>query len=669
MMIYLLKANICLSIFLVIYWVFLRKNTFYQLNRVYFLLIIVCSIALPLLNVSDFVSQHQAVSRAGVVQYIPDLSFRTDNQLVTEQKSVIGNVLNPKIYFNFRDIFQAIFLSGVMVLVCKLIVQITSIFRFLSISTPLIINQIKVRNLSGNVSPFSFFNYIFININRHSEEDLSEIIAHEYAHCCQFHSIDVMLIELFCMLFWVNPLAWILRRFHKQNLEFLTDQTVLNHGFDVRHYQYNLLKISGLTPISATNNFNFSDLKLRIKMMNRKRSSKLHLLKYFVIIPLGAVLILAFNISKAKPFDVRKSFVENVKETVKIVEFNRDFLTIQKEQEIFFQPLIEKREKIENISEITLKDQSIPSANLGTFNFMVEVLDRSTKKGIENAEIHIFGDSKVFKTNFQGIAIIELRQPLATNGKTYVVFDSITYRTCPSYKFWVTYQGIKSEPIVVNRSNHTTTFYLKNDKFSLEEESVKSMTVIAGLNSNELIPPKTKWFYCKEDIIKELVHTQDLSLEKRPIYKINGIIVGANYNWNDVSIHSILNLEYWSSEDGDKLVNQFGELARNGIYNLNVLVRQSVFQKSDEEFKFEKSDKPITKVEKCTPSINFPENALYIIDGKITDSGYLHKNVKPNEIDKLEVMEIELAKIKYGNKGKRGVILISTKKINKLEEK
>ena len=32
-------------------------------------------------------------------------------------------------------------------------------------------------------------------------------------------------------------------------------------------------------------------------------------------------------------------------------------------------------------------------------------------------------------------------------------------------------------------------------------------------------------------------------------------------------------------------------------------------------------------------------------------------------------MEIELAKTKYRDKGKRGVILISTKKINKLEEK
>ena len=163
--------------------------------------------------------------------------------------------------------------------------------------------------------------------------------------------------------------------------------------------------------------------------------------------------------------------------------------------------------------------------------------------------------------------------------------------------------------------------------------------------------------------------TQDLPSEKRPIYKINGIIVANNYHWDRVSIYSILNLEYWSPEDGEKLIPQFGELARNGIYNLNVLAKQSIAQKGDGEFKFEKPSISITKIEKCTPSIDFPANALYVIDEKIVDSGYLHKNVKPDEIDKLEVMEIELAKTKYGEKGKSGVILISTKKINKLGEK
>ena len=665
MIIYLLKANICLSIFLIIYGGFLRKNTFYRLNRIYFLLAIIGSIALPLLNVVDFVNQHQEISRGEVIKYIPDLGFKVDNQMITGSKTQINALPNPNIYFNFLDVFQAIFLSGMVVFLCKLMVQIISIFRFLNISTPLTINQIKVRNLLGDVSPFSFFNYIFININKHSEEDLSEIIAHESAHARQLHSIDVMMIELFCVFFWINPLAWIMRKFLKQNLEFLTDKTVINYGFDVRHYQYNLLKISGLSPIVVSNNFNFSDLKLRIKMMNKKRSSKLHLMKYFLTIPLGAVLILAFNISKAKPFDVNKGVAEHVKEIMEVVEFKAEILPLIETENVTDNELSEVY--VENdiiISEPIIKEEFVSTNKLSTFNFMVQVLDKVTKKGLENAEIHIFGDTKVFKTNFQGVSIIELKQPLATGGKTYVVFDSITLKTCPSYKFWVKYKDIQSEPVVVNQSNHRTIFYFVNNKFSFEEEPKKQEGISTDRKGNLLITPKTKWFYCKEDIIKELKKTQELPIEKRPLYKINNSFVASNYDWNDVNVKSILNLDYWSPDDGEKLVSQFGELAHNGIYNLNVLEKQTIAQKNDYELPFIKPEKNLPKIEKCTPSSDFPPNAIYVIDGKLADSGYLHKNVQVEDIDKLEVMETESAKAKYGESAKKGVILITTKRKN-----
>jgi hypothetical protein len=150
-----------------------------------------------------------------------------------------------------------------------------------------------------------------------------------------------------------------------------------------------------------------------------------------------------------------------------------------------------------------------------------------------------------------------------------------------------------------------------------------------------------------------LEHTQDLPSEKRPIYEINGTIVAGNYNWNKVSIYSILNLEYWSPEDGEKLISQYGESARNGIYNFNTLEKKVLLQTVYKDVLYEMPKRATQLVEKCTPSLDFPTNALYIIDEKITDSGYLHKNVKPNEIDKLKVMEIELAKTRYRRERKK----------------
>ncbi len=687
-MIYLLKAHICLSIFLMVYWGFLRKNTFYQLNRIYFLLAMIVSLALPLLNVSDFVNQHQAISRREVIQYIPDLSFRTDNQMVMPHKIAQTKTLIVPVFLNFRDIFQAILLSGIGVLLCKLIVQIISIFRFLKASKPIIINQITVRNLSKDISPFSFFNYIFININKHSEEDLSEILAHEHTHARQVHSLDVIMAEVFCLVFWINPLAWLLRKFLKQNLEFLTDQTVLNQGFDSRHYQYNLLKISGLSPVVVANNFNFSDLKLRIKMMNCKRSSNLHLVKYFVIIPLGAILILAFNISKAKPFDVKKSVVENVKEMVEAVAFERESAKITISDEIIpisFRAISDTGVKT---SEITINEGQIDSSKLfkagetmspqefrsrvgylskfskKTHISMITVLNSESKNPVNDVEISLVGASKISKTNFQGICFLELPVNMSNSWD-----DKVSEKDKYSFQIKLMKGSISS----TFSYNHTRPlrYILYNDSFKEVDygNPDKTASYPTDRKGNLVITPKTKWFYCKEDIIKELDRTQTLELSKRPLCKINGIIVAQNYNWNEVSVKSILNMDYWSPEDGEKLVSQFGELARNGIYNLNVLEKVVLPKREykDEEYFISKA--PLPKTEMCTPSADFPTNAIYVIDGKVADSGYLHKNVPVEDIDKLEVMEVEIAKQKYGDKGKKGVILISTKKINKLGEK
>jgi ribosomal protein L18E len=94
------------------------------------------------------------------------------------------------------------------------------------------------------------------------------------------------------------------------------------------------------------------------------------------------------------------------------------------------------------------------------------------------------------------------------------------------------------------------------------------------------------------------------------------------------------------------------------------LERQIIAQKGDTEMPFIRPEKNLPKIEKCTPSADFPPNAIYVIDGKLTDSGYLHKNVEVENIDKLEVMETESAIAKYGEKAKKGVILITTKRKN-----
>ncbi|GHT38382.1 hypothetical protein FACS189435_4690 [Bacteroidia bacterium] len=130
-------------------------------------------------------------------------------------------------------------------------------------------------------------------------EEREEIITHEYIHASQWHSVDVIATEWICILCWMNPFAWLLRREVKLNLEYLADKGVLQSGFDSKAYQYLLVGLAGYNQAAAHlyNNFNVLPLKNRISMMNKKRSSAIARTKYLICIPLAALLVLLGNMS------------------------------------------------------------------------------------------------------------------------------------------------------------------------------------------------------------------------------------------------------------------------------------------------------------------------------------------------------------------------------------
>jgi len=113
--------------------------------------------------------------------------------------------------------------------------------------------------------------------------------------------LDILLFEMILVCCWYNPFVWFMRRAIRQNLEFLTDQQVLNKGIDKQTYQYSLLNVSKKgTSIGLSNQFNFKLLKRRIMMMNKKRSSKIELSKYAFLLPIFLLTGAAFTVSKAE---------------------------------------------------------------------------------------------------------------------------------------------------------------------------------------------------------------------------------------------------------------------------------------------------------------------------------------------------------------------------------
>ena len=94
---------------------------------------------------------------------------------------------------------------------------------------------------------------------------------------------------------WYNPFVWLIRYSIRQNLEFIADRQVVGSGVDRKAYQYHLLNVVGRPAYRLANSFNFSSLKKRIVMMNKVRSARVHLVKFLFVLPLLAVLLLAFR--------------------------------------------------------------------------------------------------------------------------------------------------------------------------------------------------------------------------------------------------------------------------------------------------------------------------------------------------------------------------------------
>jgi len=189
------------------------------------------------------------------------------------------------------------YLLGVVLFGINFLLQLAVLF-YQSHANPVIRDgRFRIVETSGNRAPCSFANNIFINPALYDPETYRQILIHEKIHVSGRHTLDILLAEIAVVLQWFNPFVWLYRREVENNLEFLTDQSVLLHR-DVERsaYQLSLLRVSAPhLPFCITNNYNQSLLKRRIVMMNSQRSPRQTIWKYFFLLPLLTILVCTLN--------------------------------------------------------------------------------------------------------------------------------------------------------------------------------------------------------------------------------------------------------------------------------------------------------------------------------------------------------------------------------------
>lgn len=149
--------------------------------------------------------------------------------------------------------------------------------------------------LPGQVMPHSFGRWIFYGADN---PPAPAILAHEYAHVIEGHTVDRLFIALLRTACWFNPLLYYYERAIIFNHEYLADRAVLRQGYPLRDYQYGLLAAlsqqSASTRLASGANFHFTKKRLQMMLLPAVSPARTTVL-WGLTLALGMTLLWSFG--------------------------------------------------------------------------------------------------------------------------------------------------------------------------------------------------------------------------------------------------------------------------------------------------------------------------------------------------------------------------------------
>ena len=283
---FILESGISLAFMAMIYVLFLRKETFFRLNRLFLLGTVLFSVVLPFLKFRVYEPRAVMLSEITVTPY----------RNVLEAITVYGNDLSVTVEQAVLSVSLIgwIYLAGVVFFLGRFLFRLVQIALLIQKNEVRKYDRLRLVFLENPNSPFSFLNYVFVSRLLQNSEGYDRMMAHELEHVKQGHSLDVIILEVLTTFQWFNPFMWMLRRAIRENHEFLADQAVLRSGIDRGYYKKLLLSQFAGGQLVLTNNFNYSLIKNRIKMMSKIKSSKLANVKITLGVLTALALIIVF---------------------------------------------------------------------------------------------------------------------------------------------------------------------------------------------------------------------------------------------------------------------------------------------------------------------------------------------------------------------------------------
>ncbi|GGG55546.1 M56 family metallopeptidase [Bizionia arctica] len=592
---YFIKASAVLGIFYICYKLFLQRETFFNANRWFLLTGIVVAIFLPLLVIPLYVD-YNPIS-------IPS-NLLSANQIQDESKITA---------FSLLQIISWIYLVGILLFSGKLLLEFTSLFSLIKNDSHKKETGFTFIETKNNVPPFSFFKWIVYNPNQFQKEELTHVLNHEKAHARQYHSIDVLLAQLTCVIFWFNPFCWLYKKELQQNLEFIADNQAQDISTCEQSYQRLLLKTSIPNhPLVITNNFYnsltrltlfgkkliigkpFGQVKKRIVMLHKSKSNKLNAWKFGIILPLLALFLMSFS---TKEVLIETSSVNNSLQN----STNQGTLLITKD---FTDTELGK-----------IKSQLLQEG----FTIKIKSIKRNVSDEIIAIKIDVA--SKETTTNYHVKTDLPISPIIISFNKdgSHIYIGSTSTESENQTVSLITKNGHTTK--LESKDPEETIYFLSNN------DSTDLEVIVEDANGN-LIKTGEKLIISTSESNSLNSNISSNNEPETKHIKITKKVKDGKLVKQEIII-----------EDGKTFLLQSDDVTSNN--------------QNPTSFKLREDEITLKSIDKESP--------IFILDGKEITNEEM-KQVTPDLIASVNILKGDTAVKKYGEKGKNGVIEITTKK-------
>ncbi|MDO7174043.1 M56 family metallopeptidase [Mariniflexile sp. AS56] len=514
--------------------------------------------------------------------------------------------------FNILEYLPIIYGLGIAIFTVRFLIQFASLVSIIIRNKSEKTGIYKFIKTTDDVSPFSFFNWIVCNPTQFSNIELEQIITHEQTHASQKHSLDILVTQLSCIVLWFNPFIWLYNKDLKQNLEFIADKVTATKTNCKKSYQYTLLKTSLPShQMALSNPFYNSLIKKRIVMLQKSKSKKINQLKYALVIPVLALFLMSFNTTNVY---IQHTTNQNSNLVKVIIDKNTTTKELLKHQEAFKTNL--------DIDFIIHQIETNPSNELTSIR--IELINRFGKlttqqldktKPISPFVITYDADKNTMETHRLQQALNEI-----------IITKNYSKKDLKKLEEDLKKEGItlNFKNIKHNNKNEITSINIKmNSKHSNAHYTINGDTPIAP--------------------IKIIINNGAISIGNATVAQAHHIVV--------VSDNDDENEELVDTDPQKKVsIYKFGN-------NTNTIAKKETIMESQNRDTKEEVTKSKSKVKLVISETKEP---LIMVDEKeITQEDM--NTIDPNTIEKVDVLKGDKATNQYGDKGKNGVILITTK--------